>query len=62
VSDLDSCRWALKDGGVPFREGLGDCTAVAQAHACGVVLEFPPLNDPLRFNTTAIRGLAVARS
>jgi glyoxalase-like protein len=40
VSDLDRCRWALRDGGVPFREGPGDCIGVAQAHACGVVLEF----------------------
>lgn len=40
VSDLDRCRWALRDGGVPFGEESGACIRVAQAHACGVVLEF----------------------
>jgi hypothetical protein len=40
VSDLDRCRWALRDGGVPFGEEPGACIRVAQAHACGVVLEF----------------------
>ena len=40
VSDLDRCRWALRDGGVPFFEERGTSLSAPQGHACGVVLEF----------------------
>jgi hypothetical protein len=42
VSDFDRCRWALRDGGVPFDE-QGATIRVAQAHTCGAVLEFRPM-------------------
>ena len=42
VSDLDSCRKALRAGGMPFGEDNGILT-VAADRACGVVSEFVAL-------------------
>jgi hypothetical protein len=39
VSDLDRCRWALRDGGVPFEE-QDAMIRVGQPYTCGAVLEF----------------------
>lgn len=39
VGDLDRCRWALRDGGVPC-ELESDGIRVGAHHACGVILEF----------------------
>lgn len=39
VTSLDHCRWALRDGGVPFRELEGRLIAPA-SHGCGMALHF----------------------
>lgn len=39
VSSLDHCRWALRDGGVPFKE-RNSALYVAPHYACAMALEF----------------------
>jgi Glyoxalase-like domain len=39
VEDLDRCRWALRDGGIPSVERNG-ALVVAPAYACGMAYEF----------------------
>jgi hypothetical protein len=39
VESLDTCRWALRDGGVPHRIGE-EAILVGSAYGCGMAYEF----------------------
>ncbi len=49
VADVGKCRAALARGGVPAW-AHGERTAVAAAHACGVVVILAPAGSPLRLS------------